>query len=210
MFGYQNIHQWRDEAKLMNNPLLSEWYKEACKVEKLSMVNGTGGLRTRTKLCNQFAWAVPCERAISEIAVYEPLVEIGAGTGYWASLLRSRGVDILAYDIAPPHLIENHYHVKLTYTEVLHGGPHAPHVLSALGGDRTLLLCWPPYLDSMACDSLRSYRGKHVIFVGEYQGCCADEQFFDMLSQSYDEVKTVEIPKFDCINDYLTVFRRHA
>ena len=27
---------------------------------------------------------------------------MGAGTGYWAALLRSRGVDIVAYDVAPP------------------------------------------------------------------------------------------------------------
>jgi hypothetical protein len=225
MFG-QDIHQWRDEAKSMQNPLLSEWYKEVCKAEKLSrlfvqdrrqweeiqksdMVNGSGVFEVRSKLCKQFAWAIPCECAISEIAVYEPLLEIGAGTGYWASLLRSRGIDILACDIAPPNLIENYYHVKMNYTEVLTGGPE---ILDshALHNGRTLMLCWPPYSDPMAYDCLRRYQGKYVIYIGEYQGCCAEGQFFELLEKNYKEVKTVEIPKFDSIHDYLTVFQRHA
>jgi hypothetical protein len=30
------------------------------------------------------------------------VVEVGAGTGYWAALLRARGVDVVAYDVRPP------------------------------------------------------------------------------------------------------------
>ena len=34
------------------------------------------------------------------------IVEIGAGLGYWAHQLSSRGVDVVAYDIAPK---KNHW-----------------------------------------------------------------------------------------------------
>ena len=30
------------------------------------------------------------------------LVELGAGTGYWAALLRKMDVDVIAYDLRPP------------------------------------------------------------------------------------------------------------
>jgi hypothetical protein len=38
------------------------------------------------------------------IAQFSPLIEIGAGTGYWCYLLRQRGVTIWPYDNRPPVL----------------------------------------------------------------------------------------------------------
>lgn len=34
-----------------------------------------------------------------------PVVEMGAGTGYWAALLQQRGVDVVALDRHPPEPI---------------------------------------------------------------------------------------------------------
>ena len=33
------------------------------------------------------------------------MIEVGAGTGYWASLLQARGVNITAYDLQPPSAV---------------------------------------------------------------------------------------------------------
>ncbi|CAM9595189.1 unnamed protein product [Ectocarpus sp. 13 AM-2016] len=49
-------------------------------------------------LRQRFAWAIPDERALRVIKHFGPIVEIGSGLGYWAKLLRVRGVDINAYD----------------------------------------------------------------------------------------------------------------
>jgi hypothetical protein len=51
-----------------------------------------------------FSYAVPSEAALRVIKRYSPhgIVEIGAGTGYWARLLSNAGVDIQAFDTAPP------------------------------------------------------------------------------------------------------------
>ena len=49
-------------------------------------------------LCKKYAWAIPDERALQILASFSPLIEIGAGRGYWARLLRDQGVDILAFD----------------------------------------------------------------------------------------------------------------
>ena len=35
---------------------------------------------------------------IASLIRYAPILELGAGTGHWAALLRARGVDVLAYD----------------------------------------------------------------------------------------------------------------
>ncbi|CAM9829753.1 unnamed protein product [Choristocarpus tenellus] len=46
----------------------------------------------------RYAWAIPDERALRIIGHFGPIVEVGCGLGYWARLLRDRGVDVTAYD----------------------------------------------------------------------------------------------------------------
>lgn len=56
----------------------------------------------RDPACHLMAYAIPSNEALNALADLKmPLVECGAGTGYWASLLREHGVEITAYDIAP-------------------------------------------------------------------------------------------------------------
>ncbi|CEG41978.1 uncharacterized protein PHALS_12285 [Plasmopara halstedii] len=47
----------------------------------------------------KYSWAIPDERALQIIKHYGPIVEMGAGSGYWARLLQLRGVDVIAYDL---------------------------------------------------------------------------------------------------------------
>src|SRR5260370_8725271 len=65
----------------------------------------------RRELASLFSWAVPNARALEVLAAHAPLLECGAGMGYWSALLRARGVDVLAYDAAPPgRSSKNAYH----------------------------------------------------------------------------------------------------
>ncbi|GLE01415.1 hypothetical protein PINS_up010245 [Pythium insidiosum] len=52
--------------------------------------------------CHLYAYATPTDAALDVIAKYAPLVEMGAGTGYWSAMLQQRGVDIAAFDACPP------------------------------------------------------------------------------------------------------------
>ncbi|KAG7385694.1 hypothetical protein PHYPSEUDO_001148 [Phytophthora pseudosyringae] len=47
----------------------------------------------------KYSWAIPDERALQILKHYGPIVEMGAGSGYWARLLQLRGVDLVAYDL---------------------------------------------------------------------------------------------------------------
>ena len=60
-----------------------------------------------------YSWAMPSEAAIDCLVRHSKMcagvLEVGAGTGFWAALLSSRGVDVFAVDEAPPHYnIEGH------------------------------------------------------------------------------------------------------
>ena len=119
-------------------------------------------------LCNKYSWAVPDDRALKIIGTFSPLVEIGAGKGYWAKLLRQQGVDILAYD----KYIFNVAASKLSpkdgescYTEVLEGGPEV--LLQPTVKNRSLFLCYPDDRESMAIVALENFANDYVIYVGE-------------------------------------------
>lgn len=169
-------------------------------------------LFARDRLAARYAWAIPNDAALDEMARNAPLLEIGAGTGYWASLLRARGVDILAYDIHPPttNAHRNAWHrnergVGTVWTEVRRGGsPQA-----ARYPDRTLVLCWPPYANPMAARCLRAYQGQTVVSIGEDKGgCTADDTFHAALASEWECVNTVDIPQWWGIHDYLATWRR--
>lgn len=122
-------------------------------------------------LRRSYAWSVPSRAALECIAHHSPhgVVEIGAGTGYWAHVLRSGcGVDVVAYDETPcidgdalgdslgsPDVrdpsagrdeVLNGFHAlagvgnALPFAEVRQGDAS----MAAAHRERALLLCWPP------------------------------------------------------------------
>jgi hypothetical protein len=90
----------------------------------------------RTCICSYFAWAVPNDAALQALLALGPLVELGAGTGYWAWLLSCMGADIVAYDVADSHEGQGY---RFRHQLVRDGGIE---VLKR-SGKRALLLCWP-------------------------------------------------------------------
>lgn len=157
-----------------------------------------GSCAVRVGLCRKFAWAIPNEEALQTIEKYGPIVEIGAGGGYWAMLLRNRGVKVDAYDESPH---SNHW-VRYGWSEVAVGS------YQKAATKKTLLLCWP-YMNDMAENCLWRFQGKTIIYIGEHEGgCCATDQFFEKLRRHFRQVDDVEIPQWPGIHDYLSVWRR--
>lgn len=163
----------------------------------------------REKLVTKYAWAVPNEEVLQEIAQYSPLIEIGAGTGYWSRLLEDRGADIVAFDTKPPTPLpdgtsNNRYCKPFTYFEVRLGG----HEQVSKFPTRTLFLCWP-VMDNMSSLALSTYQGKYVLYIGEGNGgCTGNDNFHMQLRHHWVETKYVPIPQWSGIYDRLYVYRR--
>ena len=69
----------------------------------------------------------PDPSALEVLCSLGPLIEIGAGTGYWAYRLRQLNTDILAFDQRPPVSAVYRSHPDAgTWTEVLAGGLGCP------------------------------------------------------------------------------------
>lgn len=154
----------------------------------------------RTKNVKRYSWAVPSPLAIAAIARYAPkVIELGAGTGYWAKLLRDAGVDVVAYDIQP---YKNEW-VDGRHFDVLQGD----YSIVRKTSDRALMLCWTP-MSNMAYTALNVYRGNMVIHIGEHYACTDSDEFFDQLERDWLEVEDLHIPQFWGLHDYLTIYRR--
>ncbi len=199
------------KAKI-DNPLLDE-FNRICNGGdrgefgfRTNIIDFVKAHEARRKLTSLYSWAIPDEAALKTIAEYSPIVEMGAGTGYWASLLVQMGVDIIYYDIVPPNeKSNNRYRHATTYHKVEEGGPFEVVAHS----DRTLFLCWPPYDTSMAYDCLINYQGNTLIFIGEGDGgCTGDNSFFEELEAHWEMVKEIDIPQWDGLHDYMTIYTR--
>lgn len=112
--------------------------------------------RYRHELALRYSYVLPEPRLLEVVRRHSPLVELGAGTGYWAYVLRLMDADVVAYDQAPiGSARQNRYHMNSRrWTDVMEGDIQA--VLKH--SDRALFLCWPPTFSAL-WDSVGLYRG---------------------------------------------------
>lgn len=181
-------------------------------------------------------FAVPNEAALATIQEVSPVIQIGAGAGYWAALLRYHGVDIVAYDLHPPDSSENAF-FDYTYVADIQQGSCIDVFRDEpqLAQHRSLLLVWPndpdpvdnqQFCDNRGCegsqatwdtDCLTAFLqagGSKVVFVGEREqkvqgedcGLSATRQFQHLLHQRFRLISTVSIPNWWLNQDDLSVW----
>lgn len=145
------------------------------------------------------------DECLNLIAKYTPIIEMGAGLGFIASLLAKKGVDINCYDIITPDKNDYfpkrskmHYPVIQAEENIVKNFP-----------DRTLLLIWPPYDEPMAFDILSQYTGDTFIYIGEDRdGCNGDDNFFKLLEEKWQSVKYRWVARHNMVHDGLNIYKR--
>jgi hypothetical protein len=152
----------------------------------------------RNAQCHRFAWAIPNTRVVRAIAAWSPLIEVGAGNGYWAWLLRQAGADVVATDLYP---------WMETWTDVVASNAYRA---AERHPDRTLFLCWPPYKEPMAEEALAGYRGGRVVYVGERGGCTGTQALEEQLAEGWRLVKTVRLVNWEGIHDCARFYLRES
>lgn len=179
---------------------------------KLKIPKGCGKFsmtsRRRDYYIERYSFAIPSEQALTEIAKYSPIIEIGAGTGYWAKLLEERGTDIVAFDT---------YQETYCFYENPKGNTFKPrHFNIQLGSyeqlckypNRTLFLCWPP-MNDLAFFCINFLHAKYFIYIGEdMYGCNANNRFFRYRNRHFKQIKGLAIPKWWGLHDFLEIYER--
>lgn len=215
-----NNPYWREVQQLPGN--MSPWQErwEPCTHHLVNPDDYSSLRAVREQLVRKYAWSIPDPLTLAVVVEHAAprVLEIGAGTGYWAWQLSQLGVDVLAYDSAPPdQCTDNYYHsphsadtqftneLRQVFYPVSKGGPP----IAAEHPSRTLLLCWPPYSDDMAAKCLSYYAGKRLIYIGEGDGgCTGDDLFHQMLEKDWQEVETHTPVQWEYIHDRVYIYDR--
>jgi hypothetical protein len=157
------------------------------------------------RLAQRYAYVFPSDSALAVLGNLGPLVEVGAGTGYWAHRLRSIGVDIVAFDQTPVDGERaNRYHSWTRPWTYVEAGDQT--VLPA-HTDRSLFLCWPPLFSSLG-DCLLHYAGDTVACIGDGGYRTAR---LDGLNQAFTMLASVPVRALDpCpgVQARLTIWKR--
>ncbi|HYQ67567.1 hypothetical protein [Actinophytocola sp.] len=159
----------------------------------------------RRELAARFSWAIPTEAALGLAGDHGPLLEVGAGTGYWAALLRARGVDVRPTDAEPAG--DTYHRGGRVWTEVTRAV--AVDAVNAWP-DRTLLVCWPPPDDDAAgYAAVRAYAGDTVLYIGGgADGPTGTARLHRELDLNWTVTDELALPSWPGIPDRLTVWRR--
>jgi SAM-dependent methyltransferase len=145
------------------------------------------------ELVRQYSWSCPTDRALDLIAEFSPrgVVEIGAGTGYWAFELARRGVNVRAYDVQPRFSMANR-------RRSWHRVEARDHRAVKRHQDRTLMVVWPTRGGVWAEQALRAYTGRTFIYVGPNMDsgeCCATPSFHQLLADEWRLEQHMALPR---------------
>lgn len=189
----------------------------------------------RQQLVRRYAYGVPNDEALDAIASVSPagVVELGAGTGYWARLLHDRGVDVVAYDRWPPGSGGNRFVDDTTEWFPVQAGDE---LAVSMHADRTLLLVWPTWNEAWPGDAVAAFHdagGAVLVFVGEGPGGSTGDSLLHARLGTYGAclacslgvadapcvcgapplwraVRQITIPQWGGADDSCTIFERTA
>ena len=160
-----------------------------------------------------YGYAVPTEEAIDHITEFvgeDEVIEVGAGKGLWAKLLKCKGVDIIATDDFSTH--QDVLHAE-TFTDI--EDLSAKQAVRKYGSHNVLMMVWPApgHLSSMASDALKSFTGNKIVYVGELspEGCTGDVECNTELTYGteWTKVAEIDIPRFRGAFDNVTLLSRN-
>jgi len=148
------------------------------------------------------AWT---DDALSAIAARGPIVEVGAGQGQWARALKTRGVDIVAYDDGSALPASGDVPVAAVTLGIDGSKAAGQHPERSL-----LLVAPPPGRQPLAWLVAYAERGgRRLLYAGEGRGGAhADETFFAALERGWRLVDTATLRPFPGGAERLWVLER--
>lgn len=160
----------------------------------------------RFPLTRTYSFAIPCREAVEALKRLEPIVEIGAGSGYWTAVLKAAGCDVVATDLQAVGSTGYGF-VAGRWTSVEPLG--APEAVRAYP-DRNVFCCWPTEGADWALDaSVEMKPGCFLAVIGEGAGGqTATEEFWRYLREAFEPHESVVIPQFPRTRDFLAICRK--
>lgn len=208
-------YRFPEADRRIDNPYLVE-LRALVEGIRESAGDGSELLKYRAELTARYAFSVPTIGILEMISFHSPLVEIGAGNGYWARCLAQLGADVVAYDRLPPDDAlpwphggwdEMNYWFDSEWYPVRNGDER----FAGLHPQRTLLLSWPLLDDPMASNALRHYLsagGTRLIYIGD-ETSSGDAGFHEM-KKAFTTLARHKLWSWPGIDDYVEIYELTA
>lgn len=168
-------------------------------------------LEQRNDFVSEYCFTIPCYDILKKVASHSPIVEIGAGSGYWARCLGEFGADVAAYDRFPPGQEDpwdwrsGNSWFDESWCHIIDGDESA----AASHPDRALFMAWPMPSSPMAYNALVHYKnagGRTLIYIGDpHPSSSGDEHFYRELAQ-HKELERVDLYGWPGINEKLIIY----
>lgn len=159
-----------------------------------------------------YSWTVSDPATLDFVRSFCPgrVLDPIAGSGWWAKLLGQAGHEVVATDVNPPAKGKkvNIWHPDVE-THVPITAMDAEDAMKDSEPDDTLLLSWPPRSD-VALRTLKAFRGRRMVYMGEHGGTDASEGFFEEMFRNWRPIDNHIPVRFECLNDAVSVWTREA
>ena len=148
----------------------------------------------REEAIPEFGFSIPCAEMLDALAQHQPILEIGAGTGYWTALMRHRGIDVIGTD---PD--EQSWWKQVGQYDPTQVKMEARPALRQWS-DRTVFCSWPSYKESWFLQALEAMHvGRRLILIEE--DACADCKTWEYRDGHFTLETKIQVPAWPGMND---------
>jgi len=145
-----------------------------------------------------FGWLIPRPSMLKDLKEFAPIVEIGAGKGYWANLATEGEYEsnwYHCYDTYIPPPRESYYKIHKGDGKMMHTYPPT----------WNLFVCCPQYRSDHLLTALRAFEGKYLIYAGNIDFRLNFDPETDKELDNWEIIK--EVPIIDIDPDVKNWFR---
>jgi hypothetical protein len=152
------------------------------------------------------SWHIPTDIIVNTLIKYGPIVSIGSGFAYTESMVKEKGGDIIPTDIEPSEFNKwcrnGNFYCEVEKLEAKNAVKKYK--------KRNVFMAWPPYDTPMAYEVVLEMEvGRDLIYIGEgYGGCNGDDDFFKYLTENFEELDDITIPRWDGIYDICRIYKK--
>jgi len=191
-----HTHPWWN-----GEPALYAWWQWAQKGQ-----HQFGTINHKHNVVARYSEAVPTRAVIERLAALGPIIEVGAGGGYWARLLRDVGGDIIATDLEKPEA--NSWYGGVTPWTDVQQATATDAVIEH--PERVVFSCWPPRPNGYMADVLDITTQKMLALITNGRVAFGEDPMYDRLERSWTlgGGDNIPIPTWPYRCDRLMIWRR--
>lgn len=202
------IETWGGQFEMYRRRWMKE-VAEAAETGQFKKLSTAGYLRDaqamwrlRDEWVLRYGFAIPCGELIDHLARAQPIVEVGAGTGYMTRLMRNERIDVIGSDYDSSGF-NTHGFLTGCFDERQVQDVQGKTMVRRYP-ERTVFCSWPTLNETWFRQMLRAMTiGQRLIVI--HEDACAEPTAWQYLSECFEPIEDIAIPAFEHMNDLASV-----